>query len=178
MERHRLGGPFAAGAADFDQYQSPECRLFRTRRLHRGWIVDPAGSFGRPPRHDPRGILERYRLGRPGNSRPARGGSPNGTNNSPFQAVSCGESTGCTAVGNYDSGNAKGDFLPLSEHRDSNGWSVQAMPAPLGTFYNDLRGVSCPSPHTCMAVGMSYRYNVANNSPGPHIGLAQLYKRA
>ncbi len=105
-------------------------------------------------------------------------GGPNGTNNSPFESVSCASANSCTAVGNYDSGAANGAFLPLAEHRDASGWSVQAMPAPLGTYYNDLRGVSCPGPRMCMAVGMSYRYNVANNSPGPHVALAQLYRRA
>jgi hypothetical protein len=105
-------------------------------------------------------------------------GGPNGTNNSPFEAVSCAGARDCIAVGNYDSGDANGDFLPMSERLDNSGWTVQSTPAQLGTFYNDLRGVSCPNSHMCMAVGMSHRYNVANLSAGPHIGLAELYTRA
>ena len=104
-------------------------------------------------------------------------GGPNGTNNSPFEAVSCADPHGCTAVGNYDGGDAHGGFQPLAEHRDASGWSVQSMPAPVGAYYNDLRGVSCPSAHMCMAVGMAYRYNVANLSSGPHVGLAELFSR-
>lgn len=80
-------------------------------------------------------------------------------------------------VGNYDGGDAHGGFQPLAEHRDASGWSVQSMPAPVGAYYNDLRGVSCPSAHMCMAVGMAYRYNVANLSSGPHVGLAELFSR-
>jgi hypothetical protein len=91
--------------------------------------------------------------------------------------VSCTDPADCTAVGNVDSGNADNQFLPLAEHTDGHGWSVQTVPAPLGSYVNDLRGVSCPDAHMCMAVGMSYRYDVGDLSTGPHVALAESYQR-
>jgi hypothetical protein len=80
------------------------------------------------------------------------------------------------AVGNYDSGAADHGFLPLAERRTAGSWTVQPVSAPAGTYYNDLRGISCPSTRMCMSVGMDYRYNVANLSPGPHVGLAEIWQ--
>ena len=102
-------------------------------------------------------------------------GGPDGTSNSPFEAVSCVVGADiCTAVGNYD-GSDDG-FQPLAERWSRGQWTVQTMPAPLDSYYNDVRGVSCPTVDMCMAVGMSYRYNVADLSPGPHVSLAELYR--
>ena len=104
-------------------------------------------------------------------------GGPNGSNNSPFEAVSCADQVTCTAVGNYDSGEVGKGFLPMAEHRDAAGWTVQPMPVPAGVAYNDLNGVSCPTVRMCMAVGSNYRYNVANLGQGPLTSVAELYSR-
>ena len=102
-------------------------------------------------------------------------GGPDGSENSPFETVSCVVGAPlCTAVGNYDGNNDS--FLPMAERWSRGQWTVQAMPAPLDSFYNDIRGVSCPTADMCMAVGMSYRYDVADHSPGPHLSLAELYR--
>ena len=101
-------------------------------------------------------------------------GGPNGTNNSPFSGVSCPTATECTAVGNYASGNADDAYLTLAEHWDGGSWSVESTSSPLGTYYNVLSGVSCPTSDLCMAVGMSYRNNSADDLAGPHMGLVEL----
>src|SRR5438105_12342420 len=52
-------------------------------------------------------------------------GGFNGTHNSPFAGVSCATVNDCTAVGNYDSGNASDGFLTLAERWNGTSWSVQ-----------------------------------------------------
>ncbi len=104
-------------------------------------------------------------------------GGTGGTNNSPFQAVSCPPTSGCTSVGNYASTDPDGDFLPFAEHRDQQQWRLQMMPAPTGSFYNDMKGVSCPAPDMCMAVGSTQRYNTADLSSGPQTSLIERYRR-
>lgn len=96
-----------------------------------------------------------------------------GTHNAPFAAVGCASATRCTAVGNYDSGNADGDFLALAERWNGTSWSVQQAVTPVGAFYSALRSVACPTPHTCIAVGDSTRYNALTNTRGRPVALAE-----
>ncbi|MDQ1415086.1 MAG: hypothetical protein QOF81_699 [Acidimicrobiaceae bacterium] len=96
-----------------------------------------------------------------------------GTHNAPLAGVSCPTTGNCTAVGNYDSGNATGDFLPLAVGWNGTRWSVQAAAAPVGAFYSTLRSVACPAPHTCIAVGDTTRYNDQTNTRGRSTALAE-----
>jgi hypothetical protein len=99
----------------------------------------------------------------------------NGTHNAPFAGVACPTTNNCTAVGNYDSGNANGDFLALAEHWNGASWSVQKATSPVGSFVSALHGVACPTPRTCVAVGESTRYNAQTNTRGRPSGLAERY---
>jgi len=74
---------------------------------------------------------------------------------SPFSgllAVSCPGDGTCTAAGDYSP--AGGGIAPLAEHFDGTAWALQIPPAPAGSF-GILTGVSCATPHLCMAVGYS-----------------------
>jgi hypothetical protein len=99
----------------------------------------------------------------------------NGTHNAPFAGVACPTIDNCTAVGNYDSGNANGDFLALADRWNGTRWSVQQAASPVGAFYSALRSVACPTPRTCIAVGDSTRYNSQTNTRGLPTGLAEGY---
>jgi hypothetical protein len=101
----------------------------------------------------------------------------NGTHNSPFLGVSCPTPNDCTAVGNYDSGNyARDGYFPtLAERWNGISWSVQPTVTPIGAAYSLLAGVSCPTPHTCIAVGESGRNNAATTTTGPAMALAERY---
>ena len=98
-----------------------------------------------------------------------------GTHNAPFAGVACPTIDNCTAVGNYDSGNANGDFLALAEGWNGTSWSVQQAASPVGAFYSALRSVACPTPRTCVAVGDSTRYNSQTNTRGLPTALVEGY---
>jgi hypothetical protein len=98
----------------------------------------------------------------------------NGTHNAPFAGVACPTTTDCTAVGNYDSGNANGDFVPLAEDWNGTRWSVQPAASPVGAFYSALRSVACPTPRLCIAVGDTTRYNTQTNARGLPTALAEV----
>jgi hypothetical protein len=70
-------------------------------------------------------------------------------------AVSCYSATACTAVGytETDNGGTSGGFAPLAERYNGKSWSIQSMPADLGSTYELIEGVSCPSATGCIAVG-------------------------
>jgi hypothetical protein len=104
---------------------------------------------------------------------PAAVDAVDGTHNAPFAGVACPTPNSCTAVGNYDSGDADGDFLALAEGWNGTGWSVQQAASPVGAFYSALHGVSCPTPRTCVAVGESTRYNAQTNTRGRPVALAE-----
>lgn len=72
--------------------------------------------------------------------------SPSLSNNDMLNAVSCGSSTFCIAVGTTNQNN------PLLESFDGNGWSVVSLAAVPG-LESQLRGVSCVSASFCLAVG-------------------------
>jgi hypothetical protein len=78
---------------------------------------------------------------------------PAGSTNDTLQGVSCASVTSCTAVGSY----APPAGLPrmLAEHWNGHTWSVQPSPAPAGSSFASLSGVSCASAVSCMAVGGS-----------------------
>ena len=99
-------------------------------------------------------------------------GRPDGSEISPFNAVSCAEVNSCTAVGHYVGLDGQG----MAEHSDGTKWSVQAVPSPLGAVIGDLNGVSCPTPHMCMTVGTSIRVNPATGSADPYDALSELYR--
>lgn len=80
---------------------------------------------------------------------PNLGASFNRLNN-----VSCSASNACTAVGYYR--NASAHLVPLAERWNGSTWSTQTVPAPEGTSESELRGVSCPSATSCVAVGYTY----------------------
>ncbi len=100
---------------------------------------------------------------------------PNGTRDSPFAGVSCASVNTCTAVGNYDSGNARSGFLTLAERWNGTEWTLQQSPGPIGASVSQLAGVSCPTPQTCIAVGQSRRFNAETASQGRPVALAERY---
>ncbi len=68
--------------------------------------------------------------------------------------VSCASGRACTAVG--FSFNGAGAEQPLAERWNGTGWSIQATPRLDGTNRSDLRGVSCVSVSSCIAVGHAH----------------------
>ena len=77
--------------------------------------------------------------------------APTGSKGSGLLGVSCTSSTACTAVGSYT--NSSGQNVPLAEKWNGTTWSLQEPPAPTGSKYNLLWGVSCTSSTACIAVG-------------------------
>src|SRR5581483_2266792 len=77
--------------------------------------------------------------------------TPDGTNPR-FSGVSCPAAASCTAVGTL----YRNDLpLPFAEQWDGQRWSLQSVPLPFGFDNAQLRSVSCPSPVTCVAVGVA-----------------------
>jgi hypothetical protein len=71
-----------------------------------------------------------------------------------LNGVSCASTTSCVAVGDYYTGTT-GLWQTLVESWNGTAWSI--IPSPnLGTNDNHLRGVSCVSSTSCMAVGTYY----------------------
>jgi hypothetical protein len=103
---------------------------------------------------------------------PAPVDGPNGTQNGPFEGVSCATASDCVAVGNYDSGPT---FRPLAELWNGNTWSVLQPAAPVGTFIAEFAGVSCPTARMCMTVGDSTRINASTLTRGRPVALAERY---
>jgi hypothetical protein len=73
--------------------------------------------------------------------------------------LSCADSTDCVAVGTAvpDSGSYGTLILTLQ----GTAWTVTPSPDK-GAGNNDLAGVACPSPTTCVAVGVSSRHHLAH----------------
>ena len=80
---------------------------------------------------------------------------PAGTTVTDFVGVSCASPASCTATGLYDkTTGGSAHEVPLAEHWNGSGWTVQAAPLPAGAIAADLDGgVSCPSVTECTAVG-------------------------
>src|SRR5207248_5648716 len=73
------------------------------------------------------------------------------TTNGVYDGVSCTSSTTCTAVGSYVNGSFA--TVSLADRWNGTNWVQQATPNPSGTSNVVLRGVSCASATSCMAVG-------------------------
>jgi hypothetical protein len=71
--------------------------------------------------------------------------------------VSCSAASACTAVGEYQP--VVGQILPLAMRWDGTSWTIQSVPAPAGGSFVFLRGISCASATSCVAVG---QYNNAS----------------
>ncbi len=79
--------------------------------------------------------------------------TPSGAKWSRFADLSC-VSTVCSAVGSYE--NSGSVRLGLVERWNGSEWTLQTAPAPAGSEWNSLKGVSCSTTNECVAVG-SYR---------------------
>jgi len=74
--------------------------------------------------------------------------------------------TNCTAVGTYILSPSNGSNQEITdalvEHWDGTHWSIITTPIPDPSNplpdYGSLTGVSCPTPTSCMAVGIYYTY--------------------
>lgn len=88
--------------------------------------------------------------------------SPNsGTHINALTDVACNPSGSCTAVG-YSFDTSIRSYRTLIETGNGSGWSI--VPSPNnGTGDNELRGVSCHSPSSCVAVGF-YDSNGVNQT--------------
>ena len=63
----------------------------------------------------------------------------------------------------------------MAERWNGTTWSVQQTATPTGAYVSTLAGVSCPTPHTCMAVGGSTRLNAQTVTSGRSVALAERY---
>jgi hypothetical protein len=68
-------------------------------------------------------------------------------------SVSCLTITDCTAVGGFIKNGPDAQELPLAEHWDGSGWSIEAVPNPHAENGSSLEGVSCVAPAPCEAAG-------------------------
>jgi hypothetical protein len=91
--------------------------------------------------------------------------TPSGAKWSRFADVSCVSSV-CSAVGSYESSGSV--RLALVERWNGTEWTLQTAPAPAGSEWNSLKGVSCSTASECVAVG-SYR------SGGKYFTLAEVW---
>jgi len=66
--------------------------------------------------------------------------------------VSCATTKSCVAVGQYFQGS---NGRPLVERWTGTTWGIVTSPNPVGSTNSWLKGVSCPSPTSCFAVGIS-----------------------
>jgi hypothetical protein len=67
-----------------------------------------------------------------------------------LEAVSCTGPSTCMAVGDYNNGT---NIQTLAESWNGATWSIVPSPSTSPSEQNDLQGVSCTGPSTCMAVG-------------------------
>jgi hypothetical protein len=100
--------------------------------------------------------------------------TPPGSNGAELAAVSCATATDCSAVGTTFTGSTFDGLLAgefgsdaLSEHWDGTAWSIVAQPAAVD--FGELTSVSCPTTHSCAAVGNSVFVQHWN---GTHWGVA------
>lgn len=77
--------------------------------------------------------------------------NPSGAQNSYFEAVSCPAPLQCVAVGQFI--NSAGATVPMTARWGSPSWQIQLTSGPEGSTESGLRGVSCASPTSCVAVG-------------------------
>ncbi len=79
---------------------------------------------------------------------------PPGAAQSQFAGVSCSAPGSCTAVGGTTSSSGL-EGSTLAERWNGTTWSRQSTPNPAGSAQSDLRGASCPTGTSCIAVGAS-----------------------
>jgi hypothetical protein len=70
-----------------------------------------------------------------------------------LNGMTCGPSSDCWAVGEYDNGST---VQTLIEHSDGTSWSIVSSPNTSATRGNILYGVTCASSSDCWAVGYYY----------------------
>jgi serine protease len=79
---------------------------------------------------------------------------PSGAKFPDLGALSCSSASSCEAVGSYAS--STGVALPLAEHWNGSGWTVQSFPTVAGATGEFASAVSCVTAGTCVAVGSVY----------------------
>jgi hypothetical protein len=84
--------------------------------------------------------------------------SPTGSSSAALVGVSCRSAASCYAVGGYTTATTNG---PLVEHWDGATWSIVPSPGVANATMSGLGSISCPTGHSCVAVG---GYSVGNNS--------------
>jgi hypothetical protein len=67
-----------------------------------------------------------------------------------LRSVSCTSAAFCAAVGSHYTGSG---MTTLAERWNGTAWAVVSSPNPPGPVYNNLYGVSCTGPTSCMAAG-------------------------
>jgi hypothetical protein len=77
--------------------------------------------------------------------------NPKGSTEALLFSVSCTSPTACTATGWWGGPSVHED--PLAESWNGTTWTLNQAPAPSGSAYSSLYGVSCSSPTACTAVG-------------------------
>jgi hypothetical protein len=96
--------------------------------------------------------------------------SPPGGGDVDLSGVSCASPTNCTAAGEYlDSQN---NNHVLAERWNAGKWLVQSTPNPSTAKISSFGGVSCSTPHACMAAG-SY----SPTGPGTSLTLTERYQQ-
>jgi hypothetical protein len=76
--------------------------------------------------------------------------TPTGATSDFFLGVSCSAKGACTAVGAYNTASGR---LTLAERWNGTEWVVQKTSNPVGSSTNALKGVSCSTATSCVAVG-------------------------
>jgi hypothetical protein len=77
--------------------------------------------------------------------------NPHGFGVATFGDVSCPAATACMGVGSWTDPTGESSFN-LAEAWNGTSWTILKTPSP-GSTNNQLNGVSCTSPSSCMAVG-------------------------
>jgi sugar lactone lactonase YvrE/alpha-tubulin suppressor-like RCC1 family protein len=77
--------------------------------------------------------------------------APSGSEESTLVGMSCPTATSCRATGSYR--DSSGASVPLAEHWNGTAWAIESVPAPPGSKYALLGGVSCPSADLCIGTG-------------------------
>jgi hypothetical protein len=75
--------------------------------------------------------------------------------NTALSGVSCKSATSCVAVGAYTQNTSSGSTAPLAETWNGRKWTEARLPAPKGNLFTALDAVSCVSPVSCVATGVS-----------------------
>ena len=80
---------------------------------------------------------------------------PSGATRSELNSVACTAPDACIAVGDFGTDPSHPANTPLAMRWNGSAWAVQTVPAPAGTMYARLTGVSCAAttPGPCTAVG-------------------------